>query len=711
VPFCAPMQLFHGLISRMSKGNADLVFLPMLLNLPFVGGEQFTKTCPIVQGAPDVVRWSLGLDLNGRLISPVIQFGPENLISESFRDTCRQIAETLGAPKAQFNRAFDVAVKVQQQFDQQCIDIGRRALKFCQEHEIPPVVVLGRPYTIYNRVLNSNVPNLLREQGAVAIPLDCYPTEPDQPVFPDIYWGYGQRILRAASQIRRTPGVYAIYTSNYSCGPDSFNIHFCMYVMDGKPFAIVETDGHSGDAGTKTRVEAFLHCVREDRANRRPKPPTKDFRTLGSNRANWNTVRQENERVLIPRMGVAAEVVAACFQGTGVDAETLPMPDREAVRLGRKYTSGKECLPMCVTLGSLLQRLQRENDTNKRFVFLMPRATGPCRFGVYHLLHQIVVEHLKQRDRVRIWSPNDIDYYVGLPQGFRILLYAGVTSADYLHQALLDVRPVETRKGAANEIYAFYHSKLLETLKNAAAANPSQSYALWQVVSGELFGLRRLLIEAANAFAAVHSWRQIPTVLVVGEIYVRLDPFSNDFVVDKLEQRGIRARLAPTTEWLEYVEECNLEDATGIAISQRLVTWIQNRISDLAYESFTGPLRWPPRPTVRETLSAASGYIRPALRGEAVLTFGSPVHEWRRGDIDGVVSVGPLECMPNKLAEAQFYHAAEREDLLSLTLSLNGDPIALEALDSFAFELHARFSRKIRHRDPKTRPTSRSPVP
>ena len=31
--------------------------------------------------------------------------------------------------------------------------------------------------------------------------------------------------------------------------------------MDGKPFAIIETDGHSGDAGTKTRVEAFLEVL------------------------------------------------------------------------------------------------------------------------------------------------------------------------------------------------------------------------------------------------------------------------------------------------------------------------------------------------------------------------------------------------------------------------------------------------------------------
>ncbi len=126
------------------------------------------------------------------------------------------------------------------------------------------MVVLGRAYTIHNKVLNSNVPAILREQGAIAVPVDCYPIAADVPVFHDMYWGYGQRILRAAHQARRTPGHYALFCSNYSCGPDSFTLHFFSYIMEGKPFAIIETDGHSGDAGTKTRIEAFLHCVRED---------------------------------------------------------------------------------------------------------------------------------------------------------------------------------------------------------------------------------------------------------------------------------------------------------------------------------------------------------------------------------------------------------------------------------------------------------------
>ena len=142
--------------------------------------------------------------------------------------------------------------------------MGREALAFCEAHDVTPIIVLGRAYTIYNTVLNSNVPALVREQGALPIPVDCYPVESDVPTFDDIYWGYGQRLFRAAHQLRRTPGVYSIFCSNYSCGPDSFNLHFFAHLMDCKPYAVIETDGHSGDAGTKTRIEAFLHCVRQD---------------------------------------------------------------------------------------------------------------------------------------------------------------------------------------------------------------------------------------------------------------------------------------------------------------------------------------------------------------------------------------------------------------------------------------------------------------
>ena len=132
----------------------------------------------------------------------------------------------------------------------------------------------------------------------------------------------------------------------------------------------------------------------------------------------------------------------------------------------------------------------------------------------------------------------------------------------------------------------------------------------------------------------------------------------------------------------------------------------RNRLADSFSDSCSGGLKAPRSPPSRRTSAGRrrpprrkpwpppSPYVSEALHGEAVLTVGAPLHEWRHRQIDAVVNVGPLECMPTKIAEAQFHHVAEREGLLSLTLPFNGDPVSAAALDNFAFEVQARFQRR-----------------
>jgi len=69
-----------------------------------------------------------------------------------------------------------------------------------------------------------------------------------------------------------------------------------------------------------------------------------------------------------------------------------------------------------------------------------------------------------------------------------------------------------------------------------------------------------------------------------------------------------------------------------------------------------------------------------------------------------VVSVGPLECMPNKVAEAQFFHVTEREGLPSMTLPVNGDPVDPAVLDSFAFEVQESARRRRDGLPPEHKP-------
>ena len=694
--FCAPMQLYHGIVGDMAEEQPDHIFAPMLRQMPRPGHVDHAVACPIVQASPDLMRWDLGPVGGAKMISPVIDFGEGNLRSDAFRESCRKIAVSLGLNGALWQKAFRSACAVQERFGDHCLDIGRRTLSFCKMHNVVPVVVLGRPYTIYNGVLNSNVPPLLREQGAIAVPVDCYPLDEDVPVFERLYWAHGQRNLRAAHQVRRTPGHYSIWCSNYACGPDSFNLHFYAYVMQGKPFAIVETDGHSGDAGTKTRVEAFLHCVREDLRGKVERMRLNQLSLVARNGHGLAQIRARDERVLIARMGPAAETLAASLRGMGIRAECLPMPDRDALKCGRRHTSGKECVPMCITLGSLLKRIENERDSDERFAFLIPTTNGPCRFGVYNMLHRIVLERLQWKDRVSIWSPVDSNYFEGLPGGFTSLVMTGFAASDVLLNALYDVRPVEKRPGATEVVYQRSMKALLRLLEEADGDELSTSSALLQVANGRLFGCTRLLRNAAAEFAAIKGEGALPTVLVVGEIYVRHEPFANDFVVDKLEERGVRVRLAPTGEWIEYIDHESRVNGERTGLGAQLTTFVKRRILNRTYQVMAEALGWPPRATIKETLQAARPYVRDDLAGEAVLTVGCSVHEWRAGHIDGVVSIGPLECMPNKIAEAQFFHVAENEGLATLTIPVNGEPLDPEIIDGIVFEVKARFRERAR---------------
>jgi predicted nucleotide-binding protein (sugar kinase/HSP70/actin superfamily) len=520
--------------------------------------------------------------------------------------------------------------------------------------------------------------------------------EEETPALRDMFWAHGQTNLRAAHQVRRTPGLYSVYCSNYSCGPDSFVLHFYAYVMQGKPYAIIETDGHSGDAGTKTRIEAFLHCVQGDRTLPARDAP-RDLRHLQAERTTLAEVRARGDRLLIPRMGPAAEAVAACVRAAGVPAESLPMPDRQALKMGRRFTSGKECLPMSLTLGSLLQRLEREPDPTRTFSFLMATAAGPCRFGAYHLLHRIVVERLGWADRVRFWSPSDAGYFDGLPPGFEALVCSAFMGSDVLLEALYDARPVERMPGAAAEIYERRHRELIALLERQPVAELSTARALAEIATRRLFGVRDLLRGAAREFGSVRGRREMPTVLVLGEVYVRCDPFANDFVIDRLEARGLRCRFAPFNEWIEYTDTWNEMIGVTTGLAGWLKPRLRSRIQESAYRAAADILGWPPRTRVRDSLRVAAPYVRAELSGEAVLTVGTAVHEWREGLIDGAVAVGPFECMPTKVASSQFFHVAEREGMPSLTISLNGEPMDLEGLDSFAYEVRARWKSR-RHR-------------
>jgi predicted nucleotide-binding protein (sugar kinase/HSP70/actin superfamily) len=454
---------------------------------------------------------------------------------------------------------------------------------------------------------------------------------------------------------------------------------------------VIETDGHAGDAGTKTRVEAFLHCVREDlRSGASVGAPAAPL--LSVNARTLPEIAALGSRVLVPPMGPEALVVAAAIRGYGVDVEVLPHSTVDTIRLGRRHTSGKECLPMTITVGTLLERIQRE--PRRAFTFFMPGSNGPCRFGMYRQLHQMVLDRLGEGGRVGIWSPPDSDYFEGVPPGMGAVVLGGVTAIGMMEDALRDTRPVERTRGAADEIHARWSRRLVELVERATAGDLSGRKVMIEAATGRVYGIRDLTAAFVRELRAVKDPRPHPTVLMVGEIYVRSDPASNGWAADELERRGIRVRTEPVVEYLQFSDLVQTRRGLRKGFKAALKTRIRRRIVDAIQRAAADGMGWPHHADVSDVARVGSEYLRQDLEHEAVLAVGLSAQGWRDGQLDGVLCVGPLECMPNKLAEAQLVHLGQKEGLASLTLSLNGDPIDPEVLDEFAYEVKERFRRR-----------------
>ena len=175
------------------------------------------------------------------------------------------------------------------------------------------MMIVSRPYNGVDPGLNLNIPKKLRELGVLAIPMDFFPldqkSETEDPKYH--YWRFGQKIMGAAEILIKNPKLYGIYITNFSCGPDSFILHFFRDVLKGKPYLEIEIDEHSADAGVVTRLEAFLDSLKNSK--------TADLPVL-KKRTDLRILSGNHRKIYIPPMTDHTLAVAAAFKACGVAA-------------------------------------------------------------------------------------------------------------------------------------------------------------------------------------------------------------------------------------------------------------------------------------------------------------------------------------------------------------------------------------------------------
>ncbi len=358
----------------------------------------------------------------------------------------------------------------------------------------------------------------------------------------------------------------------------------------------------------------------------------------------------------IPRMSVdGAAAMAAAFRSIGVNGQLVPESDAYSLDLARKSTIGEECYPEIVTIGNFLKIIESDDFDPDNTAFLMPTAGGPCRFGQYKILLEKTLQD-KGLSNVMVVAPTSDDGYEGIAGGAGNLVRLGwwaVVCADALRKLLLQTRPYELNQGETDRV----HTESLDKLCSVIEIPDLMGRAKFDALVAVMEEIKTKFEQIPTKYS-----KDKPLIGVVGEIYCRLDDFSNNYLIKRIEKFGGEAWLASISEWVFYtnfMQKFELKVAGDRLSKTMLGTVIKDQIQVRDEHHLLAPLKqrfegYEEIESIKALLDPVSHYLPySGALGEMVLNVGGAVHYYNKG-ADGVVDISPFTCMNGTVCEAVY---------------------------------------------------------
>ena len=255
---CFPVTVAQGHVFNLIEKGVDFLFVPNVVDAE----TQFTETssffCPWGQTLCFVLKATPRfIPYKDMILYPNLRFrqGREAIKKEFYA-----MVKKFGIRRKKSDHAVDKAYKAWKAFHLKIKQQGQKAVKKILATNEQAIILLGRPYNMYDRIVNLNIPDKLRRYyGINVIPIDFLDIDAIDisDINDNMYWIYGRKILQAARWTSQHPNFHLIYITNFKCGPDSYIKHYVREAAQ-KPYLTIQFDEHGNDAGIITRCEAYL---------------------------------------------------------------------------------------------------------------------------------------------------------------------------------------------------------------------------------------------------------------------------------------------------------------------------------------------------------------------------------------------------------------------------------------------------------------------
>ena len=700
---CFPAKLAHSHLKELNENpEVDRILMPYVV---YEHNDDPKNTlnsfnCPVVSGYSDVIKSVI--DLKKPIDSPVINFAQSKALEKQIVDYLKK----LGVDRKTARKALREALYAQAAYS---AEIKTKAWEILNQNEEKPrltILLAGRPYhtdplvqhKLSEMIANLGV-NVISEDIARGSSdnNDAYNSQPETYLVKQ--WAYMNRIMKAAQwAAEQGDNVHFVQMTSFGCGPDSFIQDEIRDIMKrhNKPFTLLKIDDVSNIGSLKLRVRSLIESLRVKSLKLKVnsfklKGQSTNHKVQSSNLKVQSTVQSLQQTKVFTKQDVHRKILAPfmteyltpiippILKLIGYDVEVLPMSDEASAEIGLRFANNEVCYPATLIVGDIIKALKSGKYDLKNTAVVMSQTGGQCRATNYAgLIKRAMISNgfqdvplltlgVTASTGEASGSTDDKQDY-NEQDGFNVpwlkysqIIVTAIFYGDAINEMYNACIARERKQGLAKEL----RDKYIRLIDEPIARNSAK-------------GLIKLLEQAAEEFNQMTLDKDVPKVGIVGEIFLKFNPFAHQYLERYIISKGIEV-VPPLLAPFFLQEFVNVEIQKHMRLN---CTKVPDFIIKGAYQALIGR-------RLRQVNKAASRfrYFRPftniydeakdvqglvslaAQFGEGWLLPADIVGYIRDG-VNNIISLQPFGCIANhvisKGIEKRLHERFPQLNLVSL---------------------------------------------
>ena len=657
---CFPAKLVHSHLKELNENEkVSRILMPYVV---YEHNDDPKRTlnsynCPIVSGYSDVIKSVL--QLKKPLDAPVINFSDSKLLEQQIIGYLKN----LGVSKKIAHHAFIKAMEAQEEYAKA---IKEKNLEILNESGLT-ILLAGRPYHT-DPLIQHKLSEMIAHLGVNVISDDIVrsvasdeQSKEDNPAncTAETYlvkqWAYMNRIMKSAQwAAKQGVDVHFVEMTSFGCGPDSLIQDEIRDILKrhSKPFTLLKIDDVSNIGSLKLRIRSLVESLKGRKERRGGSEgatslvQTKVFKKEDAHRKILAPFMTEYHSPIIPPL----------LKLIGYDVEVLPMSDEASVELGLKFANNEVCYPATLIVGDIIKALQSGKYDLQNTAIVMSQTGGQCRATNYAgLIKRAMVMNgfqdvplltlgvtpLTGEDSASTSNKQKVNEQEGFHAPwlkYSQIIVTSILFGDAINEMYNACIVRERKPGIAKALRKKYMSCISEPIaKNSAK------------------GVIKLLEEAAIEFDEMTIDKEVPRVGIVGEIFLKFNPFSHQFLEQYVISKGIEV-VPPLIAPFFLQEFVNVEVRKHLRLSD---SKIPDFVVKSAYQGLIGR-------RIRQVNKAASKfrYFRrftniydDAKEVEGIVSLAAQFGEgwllpadiigYLRDGVDNFISLQPFGCIAN----------------------------------------------------------------